>query len=156
MDDKMQRRGFIRTAALAAGGLYLAGTTKARAFTPYDSVDAELFQTINRVKNPQDKTGLEKKHGPVIDVPDRIKSGEAFPVTVTIGEVIHPMSQAHAIQYVELLAGNEPIGRMAFTPRFSQPRATFFLSIDKPVTLVARLYCNLHGLWEGGQDVKPV
>jgi len=47
-------------------------------------------------------------------------------VTVTVGEVLHPMSASHFIQYVEIFAGNEPAGRMEFRPGFNQPKAVFY------------------------------
>ncbi len=63
------------------------------------------------------------------------------------------MGPSHYIQYVELLAGNEPAGRAEFHPGLSVAKATFFQILDKPVTLVAREYCNLHGLWESRKDL---
>ena len=153
MGEGAERREFLRTAALATGGVWLGSSGMARAFTGYTQVDAQLFRDINRVKDPAHKTGLEKKHVPVIEVPAKIKAGEPFAVDVTIGEVLHPMGPAHYIDWVEILAGNEPAGRMEFRPAFSQPKATFHITLDKPVTLVVRLYCNLHGLWEGTRDL---
>jgi superoxide reductase len=50
-------------------------------------------------------------------------------------------------------AGNEPAGRVDLRPGLSQPVVTFHLALDKPVTLVAREYCNLHGLWESRREV---
>ncbi len=107
------------------------------------------------MKNPKKKSLLEKKHQPVIEVPKSIGKGETTRIEVAVGEVVHPMSRAHFIDYVELFAGNEPAGRVDFRADFSVPRATFYLKLDRPVTLVARAYCNLHGLWEGRVDVAP-
>ena len=56
-------------------------------------------------------------------------------------------------QFVEIFAGNEPAGRAAFSPIVGVPEATIWLKLDKPVTLVVRDYCNLHGLWEGRRDL---
>ncbi len=160
MGDQMKRRDFLARSAAAAGGMVLWSSAALAApaagkLQGYAEVDQELFKGINRVQNPAEKTGLEKKHAPVIEVPAQIKAGEPFAVTVSIGEVAHPMVAVHYIQYVELLAGNEPAGRVEFRPGLNAAKASFFLTLDKPVTLVAREYCNLHGLWESRQDVAP-
>lgn len=132
--------GLAAAPALAAGG---PGALKG-----YADVDPALFMEINRVREAGKKSALEKKHAPLIEVPGKIQAGVPFAVTVTVGEIVHPMSSAHYIGYVELLAGNEPAGRIDFNPETSVPKATFHLALERPVTLVARAYCNLHGLWE--------
>ena len=156
MGEGVRRREFMRTAALATGGLILAQAEAARAFTGHAEVDAKLFESINRAKDPAHKVGLEVLHVPVVELPANIKAGEPFAVQVAIGEKLHPMGPNHYIDWVEILAGNEPAGRLDFRERFSQPKATFFITLDKPVTLVTRLYCNLHGLWESEQEIKLV
>lgn len=156
MQTRLKRRQFLMSSAAATGvllsGTAVLGKSHMAGFNPYHEVDKSLFEGINRLSGEKD-TALEKKHVPLIAAPEKIKAGEDFEVTVTMGEIIHPMSQAHYIQYVELLAGNEPVGRMTFSPTFSVPKATFTLRLDKSVTLVAREYCNLHGLWESRKDV---
>jgi len=151
----MKRRNFIRTTLLASGLLLSGGAAQAAGgpLRGYAAVEPELFQGINRIKEAGKPTAVEQKHAPVLLLPEKIKAGETFELTVTIGEVLHPMSPAHYIQYVEILAGNEPAGRIEFAPGFNQPKATFFLRLDRPVTLVVREYCNLHGLWESRQDI---
>ena len=91
MSEGVGRRDFMRTAALATGGLILGGAEAARAFTGNAAVDEKLFQDINRAKDPAHKVGLEKLHAPVIELPARIKAGEPFAVNVAIGETLHPM-----------------------------------------------------------------
>jgi superoxide reductase len=158
MEQGMKRREFLRQTALAAGGALLAASAAAaekmpEKFKGYHDVDATLFQGVNRALDPAKKSELEQKHAPVIEAPATVKAGEPFAVTVTVGEVLHPMTVAHAIQWIELFAGNEPAGRVDFRPGFNLPKATFHLTLDKPVTLVAREYCNLHGLWESRREV---
>jgi superoxide reductase len=158
MDQNMKRRDFLRNSALLAGGILLAAEVVAaekgsQKLIGYAEVDQNLFRGINRVQDPAKKTELEKKHVPVIEAPEKIQAGVPFAVTVTVGEIIHPMFTGHYIQYVELFAGNEPAGRVDFRPGLSQPAVTFNLALDKPVTLVAREYCNLHGLWESRREL---
>ncbi len=155
MSETMKRRDLLVRTGLVMGGLMLGKsalaahheTQKAPTFGSYSQVDAKLFEGINRVVDPAAKNMTEKKHAPVIEVSGKVKAGEPVAVTVTIGEVVHPMSSAHYIQDIELFAGNEPVGRVELGP-LAVPKAVFFTPIDKPVTLVARAYCNLHGLWE--------
>ena len=78
-----------------------------------------------------------EKHIPVVKV-------EGNTVTVNVGEVSHPMTEEHLIQWVylqttkggqrkNLIAGQEPV-------------VTFALSDEEPVAVYA--YCNLHSLWK--------
>lgn len=159
MDRVLKRRDFLLASAMAAGAVLVRPAGVSAGAMPemkgYAEIDPNLFRGLNRVKNPKERTLLEKKHAPLIEVPQKIRTGEPFAVTVTVGEVLHPMSAPHFIQYVEIFAGNEPAGRMEFRPEFNQPKAVFTLILDRPVTLVAREYCNLHGLWESRQELMP-
>lgn len=163
MEKLLRRREFLIGSSLAFGGTLLVGkgfaATEGAAMRPgfmgFDSVDPGLFGGINRVANPAEKNVLEKKHAPVIEVPAKIKSGEPFAVTLTMGEIPHPMVPAHYIQNVDLLVANEPAGHVEFRPAMAAAKATLYVRIDKPVTLVARANCNLHGLWESRLDVTP-
>ncbi|PLX82674.1 MAG: desulfoferrodoxin [Desulfuromonas sp.] len=156
MDGEFLRRDFLRRAALVGGGLVLVGPVAAGALQGKGGAGedgGDLFRNINRVRDPQQKTALEMKHAPVISLPGRVKEGEPFAVRVAVGEIVHPMIPAHYIAYLELLAGNEPAGRIAFRPGYSVPVAAFHLVLERPVTLVARAYCNLHGLWESRREI---
>jgi superoxide reductase len=117
-------------------------------------VDPALFAGINRVKDPQSPSLLEQKHAPVIRVPEHIEAGKPFAVEVVVGAVLHPMSEGHYIHQVELFAANEPAGRVEFARTRNQPQVIFQVLLDRPETLVAREYCNLHGLWESRRTVE--
>ena len=65
-------------------------------------------------------------------------------VTVTVGEVAHPMLEEHFIKWIvlETAQGSQRKELKAG----EQPQAVFMLTdCDKPVAAYA--YCNLHGLW---------
>jgi len=156
----MDRRTFIKTALVGtvAGGL-TAQIAAAERYFP-TKVDKSLFEGVNHVKNPTAKSPLEKTHAPVITLPKSVKAGEPFTVEVSVGENLHPMGQAHWIEYIELRIGNEPAGRVDFQARgFLKPRAVFTVVIPKEaapdgkLTLVAQQHCNLHGLWESSADI---
>lgn len=156
----MNRRSFLKSAMIVSVAAGFAGTaTAAERYFP-TNVDPALFAGINRVKDPAQKSPLEKSHAPVITAPARVKAGEPFTVEVSVGEVLHPMGPTHWIEYIELSIGNEPAGRISLQPKgYLKPRAVFtvVLAADAAptgmVTLVARQHCNLHGLWEGSMDI---
>ena len=78
-----------------------------------------------------------EKHVPVISVNGNV-------VTVTVGEVEHPMLEAHYIEFVVLVT--ETGMQMKWLKPGMKPEAKFRLSEgEKPVA--AFEYCNLHGLW---------
>ena len=78
-----------------------------------------------------------EKHVPVVDVSGNL-------VTVTVGSVIHPMSEEHSIEWIYLLT--EQGGQLKYLAPGSEPRAVFAIDGDKPIAVYA--YCNLHGLWK--------
>ena len=80
----------------------------------------------------------KEKHIPVINVNGNI-------VTVTVGEVEHPMIDVHYIEWIsiETNLGNQ---RKVLKPN-DAPKAQFALLDDEKV-VAAYAYCNLHGLWK--------
>lgn len=77
----------------------------------------------------------KEKHVPVIEVVGK-------QTVIRVGEVEHPMEDAHYIQWIELIA-NDKVLRKYLKPG-QKPEATFDVAPEK---LTARAYCNLHGLW---------
>lgn len=80
--------------------------------------------------------GAKEKHVPVVE---KIEGG----FRVTVGSVEHPMTDAHYIQWIELVT---PMGvlRHNLTPQ-DKPVAEFKTDATE---VEAREYCNLHGLWK--------
>ena len=79
----------------------------------------------------------KEKHIPVIE---HLQNG----VKVTIGSIAHPMEEKHYIEWIELLVGDTVL-RQYLTPG-APPVAIFEGVTAKQV--VAREFCNLHGLWK--------
>ena len=79
-----------------------------------------------------------EKHVPVYEVVDNI-------VNVKVGEVDHPMLEAHYIQWIALQTnlGNQ---RKVLQPG-QEPKAQFALLPGEQVIAVYE-YCNLHGLYK--------
>jgi superoxide reductase len=113
-----------------------------------------------------------EKHVPVIECPESVKSGELFEVTVTLGkEVAHPNTTEHHIRWLSLYfhpdGAKNPyeVGNFEFSahgespegpnkgPVYTNHQVTASLKIDKPGTLLAASYCNIHGLWQNSRPV---
>lgn len=79
-----------------------------------------------------------EKHVPVIKL-------DGSTVTVTVGDVIHPMIEEHFIEWISLQTknGNQ---RKQLVPG-QEPVAVFEMTADDTVES-AYAYCNLHSLWK--------
>ena len=77
----------------------------------------------------------KEKHVPVIEKAD---GG----LSVKVGSVAHPMEEKHYIEWIEIVADDKAYRQ--FLKPGSAPEASFDIKADK---VVAREYCNLHGLW---------
>jgi superoxide reductase len=78
-----------------------------------------------------------EKHIPVLE---KIDGG----YLVKVGSVAHPMGNDHWIEWIELSCDDDTVQRKMLTPT-STPEAEFKTDATK---VVARAYCNLHGLWK--------
>jgi len=115
---------------------------------------SELFEGINRPKNPANKTDLEKKHDPTLEVPASVRAWEPFDVKITLGkELEHPNEGSHFIQWVELYYGDVLIGRTELTPTIYEFPVTMRIKLGKSGILRALARCNLHGIWEGSTEL---
>jgi len=76
-----------------------------------------------------------EKHVPVVE-----RSNDT--TAVTVGSVPHPMQEDHYIEWVELIVDDRVL-RTYLEPGDS-PAAVFNVSGEG---VIAREYCNLHGLW---------
>ena len=78
-----------------------------------------------------------EKHIPEVTVNDNV-------ITAVVGSVIHPMTEAHYIDWLYL--ETEKGGQFAYLKPDEEPKAEFVLAAgDKAKAVYA--YCNLHGLW---------
>ena len=77
-----------------------------------------------------------EKHVPVIDRTDK-------GTTVKVGSVPHPMEEKHWTEFIELIADGK-VYRQYLAPG-QAPEAFFPITGER---MVAREYCNLHGLWK--------
>lgn len=80
-----------------------------------------------------------EKHVPVVE---KIDGG----YLVKVGSVAHPMGNDHYIQWIELASEDGMFFQRQMLTPTDVPEATFKTDASK---VVAREYCNLHGLWKG-------
>ncbi|MGO8943614.1 MAG: desulfoferrodoxin [Syntrophobacteraceae bacterium] len=78
-----------------------------------------------------------EKHVPVIE---KTEAG----IKVKVGSTAHPMEEKHYIEWIELTVG-EKVHRQFLKPG-EVPEAIFSIAVNGPV--VAREFCNLHGVWK--------
>ncbi len=126
----------------------------------------ELFQTADW------KT---EKHVPVIDCGDEAKKGELFRVSVSVGkEIAHPNKTEHHIRWITVYFKPQgekfphQIGRAEFTAHgesaggpdtsaiYTHHETVFAFKTDKPGTIYASSYCNIHGLWQNSKEITLV
>ena len=121
----------------------------------------------------QEADWKKEKHVPAIECPDKVKLGELFDVTVTLGkEIAHPNTTEHHIRWIQVFFHPEgekfsyQIGNFEFSahgesvkgpnegPVYTHHKATFSMKINKSGTLYALALCNIHGLWENAKEIK--
>jgi len=114
-----------------------------------------------------------EKHVPVIECADIVPANEVFEVKVSLGkEVAHPNTPEHHISWIQVFfkpAGGKyvfQIGNFEFSahgqspegpntgPVYTNHTVTTTMKTNKPGTLLATSYCNIHGLWEYEKEIK--
>jgi superoxide reductase len=124
----------------------------------------DLFQSADWKK---------EKHVPVIDSPDKAEKGELIKATFAVGkEIAHPNTTEHHIRWIaafflpdgekfpiqiarfEFDAHGESIGGPNMSTVYTHPEVTSSFKTDKPGTILASSYCNIHGLWQGSKRLE--
>lgn len=113
-----------------------------------------------------------EKHVPVIEAPEAVKAGEWTSVSVAVGKGIpHPNTTEHFIAWIalhfvpegakvsyelarcELSAHGQAATGANTGPAYTDSGMTVRVKLDKPGSLHATAYCNIHGLWESSKSV---
>ncbi|MDO4464480.1 MAG: desulfoferrodoxin family protein [Bacillota bacterium] len=87
---------------------------------------------------PGTSDGAAEKHVPVVTV-------DGNKVSVMVGEVEHPMVDAHYIEWIAIET-SKGVQRKMLKPE-QAPKTEFILTDGESVEVVYA-YCNLHGLWK--------
>ena len=86
---------------------------------------------------PHTEDAGKEKHVPVI-----VAEGEK--TRIILGDVPHPMTEAHYIDFIQVETKDGKIGSQ-YVKGQEKAEAVFNLRADEIVEVLA--YCNLHGLW---------
>ena len=78
----------------------------------------------------------KEKHVPVVE-----KTSDGY--MVKVGSEAHPMLPEHYIEWIEIISNN--VSCLAFLKPGEAPEARF---VSKDAKVIAREFCNLHGLWK--------
>lgn len=78
-----------------------------------------------------------EKHVPAVTIDGSV-------MNVVVGDVIHPMTAEHYIQWIAVEQGSKV--QFAMLTPADEPKATFTIEAGQNYTVYE--YCNLHGLWK--------
>jgi len=91
-------------------------------------------QPMELLEEKTEDVGREK-HVPVVEETEK-------GIRVKVGSVPHPMEEKHYIEWIEVIADGKAYRK--FLKPGEKPEAEFSISGK----VVAREYCNIHGLWK--------
>jgi superoxide reductase len=115
----------------------------------------------------------KEKHVPVVTAPENVGKSEKFKVELEVGkDISHPNTTEHHIRWLKLWyqpqdgkfvyelgsyefnAHGESVDGPNKGPALTEPRISTWVSLTEPGILIAQAYCNIHGLWEGEQNIS--
>ncbi len=146
----MKRRDALKIGAfgLAATAIPAVASSSYEGLNPYSKYRDKVINR-NRYSMSEKPTKSELKHTPEIKIGSKDAKGYTL-VEITIGQkgILHPSSDAHWIDFIELKADGKLIDRVLFEPGKSMGYAAFKVKLDGVKSLTAVEGCNLHGIWE--------
>ena len=95
-------------------------------------------QPMEKMEEKNKDEGQEK-HVPVVEK-------TATGIKIKVGSIPHPMEEEHFIEWIELIVGDK-IYRKFLKPG-QAPEAMFEVEVTDVKEILAREYCNVHGLWQ--------
>ncbi len=95
-------------------------------------------QPMEKMEEKNKDEGQEK-HVPVVEK-------TATGIKIKVGSIPHPMEEEHFIEWIELIIGDK-IYRKFLKPG-QAPEAMFEVEVTDVKEILAREYCNVHGLWQ--------
>ncbi|MCK9573282.1 MAG: class II SORL domain-containing protein [Candidatus Omnitrophica bacterium] len=113
-----------------------------------------------------------EKHVPVIEASEKVKKGELFKVAVSVGKAVaHPNKTEHHIRWIgiffhpkeekfpyqiakaEFNAHGESAQGPDTSSVYTHHEIVISFKTDKPGTIFASSYCNIHGLWQASKEI---
>ena len=123
---------------MEGGRIFLSEDKKTMAMLILKGTD-EIICNGSPMKQLKANTtdAAQEKHVPVVEV-------DGKKITIKVGSVAHPMTDAHLIQWIYLQTKKG--GQYRHLTPADKPEATFIVA-DDDEPIAAYEYCNLHGLW---------
>ena len=94
------------------------------------------------------------KHIPSIKVNKQcalIPEQSCLDVIIRIGETLHPMEEAHHIQFIDCYVDDTYISRILLTPGVFAAGCFHLKIVGSKVRIVE--HCNIHGHWQAEADI---
>lgn len=142
----MDRRKALKVAGVA--GVTMAVGAEAKMAAEY------MNRLKMKPKNPAKMDKGELKHSPLITLKEKDSKGYTL-VEILVGQggIIHPSTQDHWIDFIELYADGKLVGKSTLEPEISRGATAFALKLDNIKELKAKAGCNLHGIWTSSLKV---
>jgi superoxide reductase len=103
------------------------------------------------------RKSYDPKHTPKIAAPEKVKRGEWFDVTISVGDGgEHPSLSEHFIRYIALYINTAEIARVYLHPVYSFPKVTLTIALDEGGTLRAIEEPNHSAAWETSRKIVVV
>lgn len=134
--------------AMFLASLSLAQVTITPVTTP------TVQEPVHRAKNLHNLTDEEELHVPMLLVPTNVRAGKPFRMQIQVGKELHPMTEEHYIEWIEVWAGTTRFTRTELAPGISTPDISVSLVLSEDTLLRVFARCNKHGLWEGSLKVS--
>ena len=100
-------------------------------------------QPMQKLEAKNKEDAMLEKHIPVF-----IKREDGTD-EIRVGEILHPMIDEHYIMFIETISEDRNNVQLKYLHPGDEPK---ILLNKYSKNLVAREFCNLHGLWEGKSD----
>ena len=136
----MNRRKALKFAGLTA----LMTAVNAEAKMAMENMN----RMIMKAKDPKKMVEGELKHTPLISIKEKDAKGYTrVEINIGQGDIIHPSTPDHWIDFISLHADDKLIGKNILEPEVSRGATSFYVKLDGIKILKATSGCNLHGIW---------
>jgi superoxide reductase len=147
MESGRGRAGARRVVAI---GLALGGVLAWGGAGPAWSGQEEQFTPEYK----EMRSSFDAKHTPKMAAPDRVKRGQWFDVTISVGAGgDHPSLAEHFVRYIALHINTAEIARVYLHPVYSFPKVTFTIALDEGGVLRAVSEPTHSAAWEASQKI---
>lgn len=96
-------------------------------------------EEMTKLEPKKNEESITEKHVPIF------VETENSSTEIRVGEVLHPMTEEHHIEFIEAVNETDNTIKIKFLNLDDEPK----MHIDCTNYKKAFEYCNIHGLWEG-------